>query len=53
MKNFNRFIFVAASLFCNTSLFSQAFEKGNWNIDLDLGYGVYGTQTTSKITEVF
>jgi hypothetical protein len=30
-------------------LFSQAFEKGNWNIDLDLGGAAYGVRTTSTV----
>lgn len=31
----------------STNLFSQAFEKGNWNIDTDLGIGIYGTKSTT------
>ena len=42
-------IIVISSL--TNSLFSQAFEKGNWNVDTDLGIGIYGTKstTTSKL----
>lgn len=29
---------------------AQAFQKGNWNIDVDLGLGIYATETTSKIS---
>lgn len=33
--------------FSSTNLFSQAFEKGNWNVDLGIGLGLYGTSQTS------
>lgn len=32
----------------NTS-FGQAFEKGNWNVDLDLGGAAHGVRTTSTV----
>lgn len=34
----------------SSTAFGQAYEKGNWNIDLDLGVGAYGTQTTSTVS---
>lgn len=38
-------IVVISSL--SNQLFAQAFEKGNWNIDTDLGIGIYGTKSTT------
>lgn len=50
MKNiFYKSILLVIISFSSTHLFSQAFEKGNWNIDLDLGAGAYGTQSTSTL----
>ena len=43
------FLIIFISSFTN-QLFSQAFEKGNWNIDVDLGVAAYGTKSTSTIT---
>ena len=28
---------------------AQAFQKGNWNVDLELGLGIYATETTTTI----
>lgn len=28
---------------------AQAFQKGNWNVDLELGLGIYSTETTTTI----
>lgn len=49
MKN----IFYSSTLaiiisFSSTNLFSQAFEKGIWNVDLGIGLGIYGTSQTNK-----
>tara|TARA_R110001592_G_scaffold37439_3_gene124871 strand:+ start:2522 stop:3199 length:678 start_codon:yes stop_codon:yes gene_type:complete len=40
---------VLITIILTNTTFGQAFEKGNWNIDLDLGIGAYGTQTTSTV----
>src|SRR5690606_19657701 len=40
-------IVVISSL--SNQLFAQAFEKGNWNIDLGVGVGAYATTTTLTI----
>lgn len=36
--------------FSSINTYAQAFQKGNWNIDVDLGFGIYATETTSKIS---
>lgn len=36
--------------FSSITTYAQAFQKGNWNIDVDLGFGIYATETTSKIS---
>jgi hypothetical protein len=40
-------IIVISTLF--NQLFAQAFEKGNWNIDVELGGAAYGVLTTSTL----
>ncbi|HRP59808.1 MAG TPA: hypothetical protein PK833_05900 [Vicingus sp.] len=51
MKTNIKLLFLIIAIFSLSSqLYSQAFEKGNWNIDLDLGFGAYGTKSTSTIT---
>ncbi len=42
-------IAVVLSLLLINFSFGQAFEKGNWNIDVDLGAAAYGVQTTNTI----
>ena len=32
---------------------AQAFQKGNWNVDLELGLGIYATETTTTIKANF
>lgn len=52
MKTNIKLLFLIIAIFSLSSqLYSQAFEKGNWNIDTDLGIGIYGTKstTTTKI----
>lgn len=50
MKNFSfKSILVVLLTITSFNLFSQAFEKGNWNIDLDLGGAAYGVRTTSTV----
>lgn len=47
MKNLSfKSILVVLLTISSFNLFSQAFEKGNWNIDLDLGGAAYGSRTT-------
>jgi len=36
------------TLITSSTVFGQAFEKGNINIDLGLGFGAYGTRVTYK-----
>ncbi|MBI2281938.1 MAG: hypothetical protein HYU68_14780 [Bacteroidetes bacterium] len=52
MKNiFYKSILLVIISLSSTHLFSQAFEKGNINFDLGLGFGAYGTKVTYKDTK--
>ncbi|MGE0567371.1 MAG: hypothetical protein AB7O73_05435 [Bacteroidia bacterium] len=52
MKNLSfKSILVVLLTISSFNLFSQAFEKGNINFDLGLGFGAYGTKVTYKDTK--
>ncbi len=54
MKNiFNKSILLVIISLSSTNLFSQAFEKGNWNVDLGVDLGIYRTTSTYTTTLPF
>ena len=53
MKNLSfKSILVVLLTISSVNLFSQAFEKGNINFDLGLGFGAYGTKVTYKTLKI-
>jgi hypothetical protein len=43
---------IAIGLLTSNNVVAQAFEKGNVNIDVGLGFGAYGTKTTFTTPEI-
>ncbi len=50
-KNAIQFFFIASLLILSNTISAQAFQKGNINVDVGVGFGAYGTNQT-QTTEI-